>query len=172
MQLVRIFIIATIIAFVPVLAAPVGIDSQELVVRESSVARFFKRLGGRIRGAFSNLGRKIRSIGKRRKGKKQKKSKSEEPTQTPVESRELGVVFAREDGDDDLYVRWLDDEDEFEAREFDDDDFEAREFDDELDAREPASQSVLSMNHDCSFAEFISLAISTLESCRMKYLID
>lgn len=142
MQLVRIFIIATIIAFVPVLAVPVPVDSQELVVRESSVSRFFKRIGSRIRGAFSNLGRRIRSIGRRRRQRKR-------PTETPVEARELGVVFAREDADD-LYVRWLDDDeiytrefdDEFEAREFDDDDFEAREFDDELDAREPASQSV------------------------------
>jgi hypothetical protein len=142
MQLVRFFIIATIIAFVPVLAVPVSVDSQELVVRESSVSRFFNRIGARIRGAFSSLGRRIRSIGRRRRQRKQKT----EPTQTPVETRELGVVFAREDADD-LYVRWLDDDeiytrefdDEFEAREFDDDEFEAREFDDELDAREPAS---------------------------------
>ncbi len=145
MQLVRIFIIATIIAFVPVLAAPVGFDSQELFVRESSVSRFFRGLGARIRGAFSNLGRRIRSIGRRRRQRNPKP----EPTQTPVETRELGVVFAREDADD-LYVRWLDDDeiyarefdDDFEVREFDDDDFEAREFDDELDAREPSSQSV------------------------------
>ena len=144
MQLVRIFIVATIIAFVPVLALPVGVDSQALVAREpSSVSEWFKGLGAKIKGAFRTLGKKIRSIGKK---KKQKKS-----TPPPVEAREQAVVFAREDADD-LYVRELDDE--IYAREFDDE-FEAREFDDELDAREPASQSVVAINSAYSILIFL-----------------
>lgn len=143
MQLVRIFIIASIIAFVPVLALPVGVDSQALVAREPSVSEWFKGLGAKIKGAFQTLGKKIRSIGKK---KKQKKS-----TPPPVEAREQAVVFAREDAYD-LYVRELDDEiyvrefdnDDFEAREFDDE-IVAREFDEELDAREP-TQSVVAIN--------------------------
>jgi len=120
------------------LALPVGVDSQELVAREpSSVVEWFKGVGAKIKGAFHSLGKKIRSIGKK-KDKKEKKS-----TPPTVEAREQAVVFAREDADD-FYVRGLDDEiyarefddDDFEAREFDDD-FEAREFDDELYAREP-----------------------------------
>jgi hypothetical protein len=147
MQLIRIFIFATIIAFVPVLALPVGVETQELVARDPSVGEWFRGLGGKIRSAFQNLGKKIRSIGKR-KSKKAKKAKKEEPKETPstpVESRELKVIFAREDADD-LYVREIDDEiyarefdDDFEAREFDDD-FEAREFDDEFEAREFADE--------------------------------
>jgi hypothetical protein len=142
MQIIRIFIITTIIAFVPVLALPVGVESQELVAREPSVGDFFKGVGAKIKNAFQTLGKKIRSIGRR----KQKKP----VTPPPVETRELGVVYAREDADA-LYIRGLDDEiyarefdDEFEAREFEDefearefeDEFEAREFDDEFEARE------------------------------------
>jgi hypothetical protein len=145
MQIIRIFIIATIVAFVPVLALPVGVETQELVAREPSVADFFKGLGAKIKNAFHNLGKKIRSIGKR----KQKKP----ATPPPVEARELGVIYAREDADD-VYIRGLDDDiyarefdDEFEAREFDDE-FEAREFDDELDAREPHHQHPRELSYD------------------------
>jgi hypothetical protein len=149
MQIIRIFIIATIIVFVPVLAVPVNVETQELVARDPSIGDWFRGIGSKIRTAFQNLGKKIRSIGKKKKSKKAKKVEKEETP--PVETREL--VFAREDSDD-LFTRELDDEmyarefdDDFEAREFDDE-FEAREFDDELDAREPSHQHPRELSYD------------------------
>jgi hypothetical protein len=130
MQLIRIFFIATIVAIIPVLAAPVGVETQALVTREPSVSRFFQGLGNRIRNAFQNLGRRIRSIGRRRKPKTAPKAETTTTTTPPVETREL---YAREDADE-LYIRGIDDE--IFAREFDDEEFEAREYDDELEARE------------------------------------
>jgi hypothetical protein len=166
MQIVRLFIIAAIVAFVPVLAFPVTVESQELLAREpSAIGDWFNGLGSKIKDAFNNLGKKIRSIGKPKSKKKSKESKptstptptpspapAPAPTSTPpvttVETRELGAVYARED-DDGLYLRELDDEiyareldDDIEAREFDDE-FEVRGFSEEFDAREPTPSSAV-----------------------------
>jgi hypothetical protein len=115
MQIIRIFIIAIIIAFVPVLALPVGVESQELVSRSGlpSIRKFIERARKVIQSLLRN----------------QKK-----PTRSSVEKRELGVIYAREDADD-ISIRGLDDD--IYARLVDE--FEAREFDGELDSREPQS---------------------------------
>jgi hypothetical protein len=153
MQIVRFFIVAAIIAFVPVLAFPVSVESQELLAREpSSIGDWFNGVAKKFKETFSNLGKTLRSIGKPKASKTTSKSKSKsksKPTPTPtptpatvpVESRELRTIYARDD-DDGIYIRGLDDEiygrefdDDLEAREFEDE-LEARDFNDELDVRE------------------------------------
>jgi hypothetical protein len=147
----RIFILTAIVAFLPTLALPVDLDSQDLVAREpNSILDWFRTLGRKFKSTFSALGRKFRNgtlpgpLGA--------------VSRIIRKPRELEVVYAREDSDElyireldnDVYAREMDDEfeardviydDEFEAREFEDD-FVGRELGEEIDARGPSSLAV------------------------------